>query len=53
MIDQLKPRDFRTPAKILAQDLKTMLAHIPRPLTASSSRQSPAKRNRWPSLKTR
>ena len=30
MIDQLKPRDFRTPAKILAQDLKTMLAHDPK-----------------------
>lgn len=30
MIDQLKPRDFRTPAKILAQDLKTMLTHDPK-----------------------
>lgn len=30
MIDNLNPRDFRTPAKILAQDLKTMLAHDPK-----------------------
>ena len=30
MINQLVPRDFRIPAKILAQDLQTMLAHDPK-----------------------
>lgn len=30
MIDQLKPRDYRAPARILAQDYKTMLEQDPK-----------------------
>lgn len=30
MIEQLKPRDYRAPARILAQDYKTMLEHDPK-----------------------
>lgn len=30
MISQLKPRDYRAPARILAQDYRTMLEQDPR-----------------------
>ncbi len=30
MIEKLNPRDFRVPARILIEDLKTMLAHDPK-----------------------